>query len=496
METKNLLTLKGRKFKLEPKGAPNPIIEFNSLVRRVLIEMGFEEVVLPMIVKESDVYQEYGPEAPVILDRLFYLAGLPRPDIGLGADSIKKIREIVPDFDKVKELQDILRRYKKNEIESDDLVETMVTELGVREEQATSILDNVFLEFKERKPVPTDLTLRSHMTALWFPVLSAVMNKWKLPIQLFTIGRKFRREQRLDATHLYSSYTASFVIMAEEITLEDGMEIVRDFLRRIGFQEVDFRFKKATSKYYAPQTEFEIFVRHPKSGDWLEVGDSGFYSPVSLAKFGIEYPVLNAGFGIERFVMIKTGETDIRRLSYPYFYKDVGFTDEEIAEGIYIEEKPQTEIGKKIMQELIKTAETHRDAEAPCEFVAWSGIIDGKKVSVKIVEKDKDTKLLGPAILNRIYVYDGNILGLPEEKAVGTPTDIRYLDALGAYAARRIEEMIEKNEKNLDLRIRIAKKASDVNIGITTPVRHFITSKSKKIDIRGPVFFTVSASVE
>lgn len=458
--------------------------------------MGFEEVILPMFVKESDVYKEYGPEYPVILDRLFYLAGLPRPDIGLSESSIKKIRKIVPEFSKTKELQYILRRYKKNEIESDDLVETMVTELGIREEQATSIVDNVFSEFKKRKPIPTDLTLRSHMTALWFPVLSAVQNKWELPLQLFTIGKKFRREQKLDSTHLFASYTISFVIMAENITLESGMDIVREFLKTIGFGEADFRFKKATSKYYAPQTEFEIFVKHPQTGVWLEVGDSGLYSPISLAKFGIEYPVFNAGFGVERFVMIRTGENDIRRLSYPYFYKEAEFTDEEIVKGIYIEEQPQTELGKKILKELIRTAESCKDENSPCEFIVWNGIINGKTLKVKIWERDKDTTLLGPAALNRIYVHDGNILGLPEDKALGKPTNIRYLDALVAYAARKIEAMIEKNEKELNIRIRMAKKSSDVNIGIAAPIRLFITSNSKKIDIRGPVFFSVTAVIE
>lgn len=488
--------MKGKRFKLKRKGVPNPITEFMIEARRVLVEMGFEEVILPMITSESDIYKEYGPESPVILDRLFYLAGLPRPDIGLSENSIQKIVEIVPGFSKTRELQNILRRYKKNEIESDDLVETMVTELGIREEQATSIVDNVFPEFKERKPVPTDLTLRSHMTALWFPVLSAAQNKWELPIQLFTLGSKFRREQKLDATHLYSSYTASFVIMAEEITLEDGMEIVREFLQKIGFREVDFRFKKATSKYYAPQTEFEIFVKHPKTGQWLEVGDSGFYSPVSLAKFGIEYPVLNAGFGMERFVMIRTGETDIRKLTYPYFYKEVEFTDEEIAKAVTIEEVPKTEAGKEIMQALINTAETCKNEAAPCEFVAWKGTIKGKTVTVKLWERDTDTKLLGAAVLNQIYVHDGNVLGLPEDKALGTPTGIRYLDALASYAAGKIEELIERNERELNLRIRMAKKASDVNIGVKTSIRRFITSKSKKIDIRGPVFFSVTATIE
>ena len=81
--------------------------------------------------------------------------------------------------------------------------------------------------------------------------------------------------------------------------------------------------KKATSKYYAPQTEFEIFIQHPKTNEWIEIGDGGFYSPVSLAQYNIEYPIFNVGFGIERICMILTEVEDIRKLVYPYFYEDI-----------------------------------------------------------------------------------------------------------------------------------------------------------------------------
>ena len=79
--------------------------------------IGFEELVLPLFVEESDVYKEYGPEAALILDRLYYLAVLPRPDIGVSQEKIKMIQSIVPNFDNVDGLKKIFRRYKKGEID-------------------------------------------------------------------------------------------------------------------------------------------------------------------------------------------------------------------------------------------------------------------------------------------------------------------------------------------------------------------------------------------
>ena len=49
--------------------------------------------------------------------------------------------------------------------------------------------------------------------------------------------------------------------------------------------------KNRTSKYYAPQTEYEIYVKHPRMDKMLEIGDAGFYSPVPLAKYKIAHPV-------------------------------------------------------------------------------------------------------------------------------------------------------------------------------------------------------------
>ncbi|NVM02469.1 MAG: O-phosphoserine--tRNA ligase [Candidatus Helarchaeota archaeon] len=495
IETQKLLKKEGKLFKLNKKGKPHILYDTIEKIRKILIELGFEETVLPMIVEDSTVYKEYGPEAALILDRLFYLAGIIRPDIGISKNKKEMIKKIISNFQKIDILQNIFKEFKKGKIEADDLIEEMVLRLEIMPEQASKIIDEVFPEFKNLTPVPSNLTLRSHTTALWFPVLEALQKSSELPIQLFHIGQKFRREQHLDKTHLYSSYTASIVIEAADISLEDGKRISTEIFKKLGFVEAKFEIKKATSKYYAPQMEFEVFIKH--NNEWLEIGDGGFYSPVSLAKFNIEYPVFNLGLGIERLCMIETGITDIRELVYPYFYKKAAFSDEEIAEKISFAIEPRTKQGKEIMKAIISTALKNKDKSAPIEIIAWKGDIQGKNIEITIWEFDKGAKLLGPASLNEIFVREGSILGILPEKNTkgGVSTKIRYLDSLAAHASRKIEELINSEKNEIKLRYRISKLASDININIPQDVRYFITSKNKKIDLRGPIFIGITGKI-
>ncbi len=495
IETQKLLKNNGKLFSLSKKGKSHILYDTIEKIRRILIDFGFEEIVLPMIVEDSIVYKEYGPEAALILDRLFYLAGIIRPDIGISKNKKEMINKIIVNFQKIDLLQTIFKEFKKGKIEADDLIEEMVLRLDIKPEQATKLIDEVFPEFKNLTPVPSNLTLRSHTTALWFPVLETLQKSSELPIQLFHIGQKFRREQHLDKTHLYSSYTASLVIESENISLDDGKRISAEIFKKLGFEEVKFEIKKATSKYYAPQMEFEVFIKH--DNEWLEIGDGGFYSPVSLAKFNIEYPVFNLGLGIERLCMIETGITDIRELVYPYFYKKADFSDEEIAEKISFEKEPRTKQGKEIMNSIILTALKNKDKSAPIEILVWKGEIQGKNIEITIWEFDKGAKLIGPASLNEIIVREGSILGILPEKNTkgGVSTKIRYLDSLAAHAARKIEELINSDKDEIKLRYRISKLASDVNINIPQDVRYFITSKNKKIDLRGPVFIGITGKI-
>ena len=78
----------------------------------------------------------------------------------------------------------------------------------------------------------------------------------------------------------------------------------------------------------------------------------------------------------------------------------------------------------------------------------------------------------------------------------GVPTDIRFLDAFAAFTARRIEEATKEGEidkKDCEVKVRIVRSGADINIKIDEMAVRYLTSKKKKIDIRGPVFITVVA---
>lgn len=490
LDSRDLLDIKGNYFSLQKKGQAHPIQEFISDARKKFINLGFEELILPMFVDEEEIFKQYGPEAALILDRLFYLAGLPRPDIGISNEKIQNIKKIIPDFDEVDQLQEIFRDYKKGDIEADDLIDEFIVKLGLKESEATKIINNIFPELKDLKPIPTKTTLRSHTTALWFKVLSELRKKKPLPLQYFSIAKKFRREQKIDHTHLYDSYTLSLVVMAEKISLEDCQEIAMQICDMMGFSNSRAEIKRATSKYYAPQTEFEIFVEHPTTKEWIEIGDGGFYSPVSLAKYGINYPVFNIGFGVERICMIKTGIEDIRKLVYPYFYEDISFTDEEIAKGIKYKNVPSTEKGIEIKKAIVNSAIDNKDKPSPIEIKAWEGIFKGKKIKVVILERDKGVSLLGPAALNKIWVNDGNILGLPPDE---TPeqayfTGKTYLEGIANDMAYNIETLLDQNKTSYEYRVKMCYRASEINIEVDDIVMEYIHSNQKKIDIRGPIF--------
>ena len=506
LETAKYLEARGRHIKWRRgEGKPHPVMELVQKLRRILLSLDFEEVNNPCIIPEEDVKKQYGPEAPVILDRVFYLAGLPRPDIGIGREKVEAIMRVAPSLseDDIRELQKIFREYKEGKVDSDDLVEEMVKRLEVRQEEATAILA-LFPELTGLEPIPTRLTLRSHMTALWFPTLAALQDWKPLPLKLFSIGLKFRREQRQDATHLYESFVASLVVMAERLSLEDGVELVRLILEELGFKDAKFVRKLATSKYYAPNMEMEVFVKH--RGEWIEVGDLGLYSPVSLSNYGIRYPVFNAGLGVERLAMIIHGVNDVRVIAYPQFYAEREFTDEQIAAMISLEKKPSTKEGWMIAEAIVRNAFERAEEPSPCEFPVYEGTVLGKRVEVYVYENEPDAKLLGPAALNRIYVYDGNILGIPEQgldhipiikeaREKGVRTDMTYLGAIAALAAHEIEEATKRGEEQVNIRIRMAKNPSDVNIRIEPQARRYITGKQKEIRISGPVFIGIRAKI-
>jgi O-phosphoseryl-tRNA synthetase len=467
----------GTEISLPKKGKPHLVRELIQKSRQILLNLGFDEVENLTLLPDSDVVKQYGPEARVILDRAFYLAELPRPDIGLSEKRISQIKEISQEID-IEKLQTLLRNYKKGEIEADNLIEELIAKLGITDYQATDLMDKVFPEIKELQPVPTNKTLRSHMTATWFHTLAALQDKASFPVALFSVGPRYRNEQREDARHLRVHHSASIVVMDPEMSLDAGRAITKDIMQQYGFPDVKFETKTATSKYYAPGQEQEVFVKHKES--WLEIADIGMYSPVALANFDIKYPVFNAGFGIERLGMLIYEVDDVRKLAYPQF-SVTEYSDEDIAKSITYITSPQTARGQKIAQAIEETARRHKDEIAPCEFLAWKD----EFVEVKIVETEAGKRLIGPAGFNEICVANGAIYS--DIVPSGIHTGINYMRAMAMGAAAAIET----SKDNLTYQVKGVRHLSDLNLEIPEAIRQYIEGQNKKIGVRGAVFVAI-----
>jgi O-phosphoseryl-tRNA synthetase len=467
----------GTKISLAKKGKPHLVRELIQKSRQILLDLGFDEAENLTLLPDTDVVKQYGPEARVILDRAFYLAELPRPDIGLSAQRAAQLKEITEEID-IDKLQSILRKYKKGEIEADNLIEDLIAGLGITDYQATELLDKVFPEIKELKPVPSNKTLRSHMTATWFHSLAAVQDKASFPVALFSVGPRYRNEQREDAQHLRVHHSASIVIMDPEMSLDAGREVAQDIMQQYGFPELRFETKAATSKYYAPGQEQEVFIKH--KGSWLEIADIGMYSPVALANFDIRYPAFNAGFGIERLGMLIYEIDDVRKLAYPQF-SVTEYSDEEIAKSLTYIASPQTARGQKIARAIEESARKHKDEIAPCEFVAWKD----KSIEVKVVETEAGKRLIGPAGFNEICVANGAIYSDVAPSGVYTGMNYMRAIAMGAAAA------IENSNDNLTYQVKGIRHLSDLNLEIPEAVRQHIEGQQKKIGVGGAVFVTI-----
>jgi len=501
-----LLPQTGKEISLTGQGKPHPVAEIAQRLREAFLAMGFEEMILPTVVEEQEIYRQYGPEAPIILDRCYYLATLPRPDIGLSNEKAALIRNLgVPlDEEGIEAIQGILRDYKRGRLDADDLVEKFMETLKTSDANAIRIIREVFPEFTALKPIPTNLTLRSHLTSSWFNTLSVLQYRRTTPIKLFSVGPRYRREQSEDQTHLRSHFGASCVVLAEDVTLDIGKKVAEKLLEAFEFKNLRFQQKRATSKYYVPETEYEVFV-NSKGGRWIEVADMGLYSPIALAHYDIEYPVLNLGLGVERLAMLMTKETDIRSLVYPQFYGEWSLSDAELARMVRMAQVPRTQEGKEIWASLVKTAKVEAERPSPCEVEAYNGQILNRNVTVTLYERDEGTKLLGPAAFNVIYVHDGNALGVPSSgmdniEAVrnarerGVSTGITYLDSVAALAVSTIEsEAAKAAPHDVDLRVRVAQLPSDINVEISDVGSRYITGKQKRVMIKGPVFIGIRA---
>ncbi|WOX56202.1 MULTISPECIES: O-phosphoserine--tRNA ligase [unclassified Methanoculleus] len=483
------------------RATPHPIFEIVQRLRETYLSMGFDEAMNPLIVEESDIYRQFGPEAMAVLDRVFYLGGLPRPNVGIAKKQIEEIeailgRAVSPATEE--NLRVTLHGYKKGTIDGDDLAHELAGVLEADDATVVHILDAVFPEFRALAPESSRNTLRSHMTSGWFLTLSSLWERRHLPIRLFSVDRCFRREQEEGPTRLMAYHSASCVVAGEDVTLEEGKAVSEALLSAFGFTEFRFQPDEKRSKYYMPDTQTEVYARHPVLG-WVEVATFGIYSPSALAEYGIGVPVMNLGLGVERLAMIAYQSNDIRELTYPQFFPQE-ITDREIAGAVHLREEPASATGKRMAEAIRATAAEHAAAPGPCAFTAWKGEVAGRTVEVVVEEPESNTKLCGPAYANEVFVHNGSVLGVPDiekwalVRREGVSTGITYLDAAANLAAARIEEAARCGEETR-VQVKMAKLPSDINLRIEEYAMRYVTDHNRKVDLRGPVFLTVRSVI-
>jgi O-phosphoseryl-tRNA synthetase len=496
-------------------GKPHPVYDTIDKLREAYLRMGFDEMMNPLIVDEQEIHRQFGHEALTVLDRCFYLAGLARPNVGIPEERINSIKDILGDIgdEGIETIRKILHSYKKGDIEGDDLVIEISEQLGVSDTHVVEMIDKVFPEFKELVPQSTRKTLRSHMTSGWFISLSSLLEREYPPFHFFSIDRCFRREQQEDAARLMTYYSASCVIMAEDVSVDYGKAVAEGLLSQFGFEKFKFKPDEKRSKYYVPDTQIEVFAYHPKlvdsntsySDGWIEIATFGIYSPVALAQYDIPYPVMNLGMGVERLAMILNLAEDVRAMTYPQLtkYSNWVMKDRDLAKKVFVDKTPLTDEGRKICKNIVEQCELHGSEPSPCEYFVWEGTIEGRHVKVWVVESEEDTKLCGPAAFNEVVAYNNDILGIPNNKKWqkafendSARTGIRFIDAFASKAAFDIEEAVVSGETETETRVRIVKVPSEINIKLDPLAQKYITGKNKNIEIRGPVFTTVRAKIE
>jgi O-phosphoseryl-tRNA synthetase len=488
------------RFQYRPAAA-HPIFSMIQRLRETYLSLGFDEFCNPIIVAEQEVYRQFGPEASAVLDRVFYLGGLERPNQGIGKSELEGIARVTGKEVTAAEesrLRELLQAYKKSSIDGDDLLHATSEVLNIDDGKTVEIYDRVFSAFRDLSPRASRSTLRSHMTSGWFLTLGEIWEKYALPLRLFSVDRCFRREQEEGPTRLMSYHSASCVVAGEDVSIEDGKAVSRALLTAFGYTDFRFQPDEKRSKYYMPGSQTEVYARHPVH-DWVEVATFGLYSPSALGEYGIGIPVMNLGLGVERLALVASGSDDIRKLSFPQFFP-VAYTDLELAQAVTLREEPQTLEGRFLARFIEATAREQGQVPGPCSFLAFEGSISGVSVRVFVEEPESNSRLLGPACENEIYAFCGSVLGVPdtekwnEVRAGGISTGITYLSAVASLAAARIEKAAVCARPET-VQVKMAKLPSDINVRIREYAMRFITDNKKKVDVRGPVFLTVRSEI-
>ncbi len=156
--------------------------------------------------------------------------------------------------------------------------------------------------------IARSLALRGHTTSLTARHLAGIAMGDLEPPQRFYSVEKAYRNDTIDATHLLEFFQIEGWVMAESLSVRDLMGTFTEFYAHFGITDLEFK------PHYNPYTEpsFELFGTHPRTGELIEIGNSGIFRPEMLEPLGVDCDVMAWGLALERLMMLVTGAEDIR----------------------------------------------------------------------------------------------------------------------------------------------------------------------------------------
>jgi len=150
------------------------------------------------------------------------------------------------------------------------------------------------------------LILRTHTTAVTIRYLA---EHEEPPVKVFSVDRVYRNE-KVDYKRLAEFHHIEGIIMDRKVTLRDLIGTLKEFYLKLGLKKV--QFWPSYFPYTEPSVQSTVYV--PERKTWLELCGMGIFRPEVLAPFGIKYPVLAWGGGLERLIMLRLNVEDIRLL--------------------------------------------------------------------------------------------------------------------------------------------------------------------------------------
>jgi len=253
-------------------GRTQVYMRFLEEVKKVLLEMGFEEADWDYILPELWNF-----------DILF-----------------------VPQDHPARDVQDTFRV----SIEYSNFDEELASK--VKEMHELTYKSSLGWDYKWSADIAKRLVLRTHTTPV--SIRYVYMNKDK-EAKVFCISRNFRRDLP-DKTHFIEFYQCEGIMIGKDLNFSNLLYFLREFAYRLGLEKI--RFKPSYFPFTEPSVEGAVY--HEKLG-WIEALPGGMFRPEMLNALGVKSRVLAWGIGIDRLAMAYLGIDDIREL----FSKDLNY---------------------------------------------------------------------------------------------------------------------------------------------------------------------------